>query len=214
MSKRIFNRVYHRDQRDDAYILTAKKSPRTQRYWREGVILDQGDTPSCVGHAWAGWLKMPPSTGYLDPVGLYQMCQYRDEWEGEDYEGTSIRAGADVLKSLGFIKSYRWARKIDAVVYALLEQGPLVVGTTFYSGMDNAGVVSIDGENCGGHAYRLTGINTKSGLIRWTNSWGREFGDNGHAWITIDDFAELMKDEGEVALAIETKPVPSAKAAA
>src|SRR3972149_465973 len=122
---RILNWAYVRDRRDDAHVLTAKKSKRRKRHWRRGMILDQGDTPTCVGHAWAGRLLAPPQH-FLNPVGLYLLSQHRDEYEGENYEGTSVRGGAAVLKSLGLISAYEWVRTIDALIYPLLEHGPIV----------------------------------------------------------------------------------------
>lgn len=207
--RRILNRVYRRDQRDDDYRLRAKKSPRTKRDWPIGTILDQGETPTCVGQAWAGWLLAPEPKLFVDPIGLYTLCQYRDEREGEDYDGTSVRAGADVLKIQGFLTRYEWAQDIDAVVYALLEVGPLVVGTNWYSGMDRGGVMRPTGEILGGHAYRLTGVNTRSGVLEVTNSWGRRWGETGQASIGIDDFAALLAEDGEACVPRKRVPKPA-----
>ena len=128
---------------------------------------------------------------------------------GNSYEGTSVRAGAKVLEQLGFIYQYNWAFNIDALVYSLLELGPVVVGTNWYSGMDNAdryGYINVAGSILGGHAYRLTGINTDYGVIRMDNSWSASWGIGGRAWITIPDFKRLLEEDGEVCLAEEAAP--------
>jgi hypothetical protein len=146
----------------------------------------------------------------VDPYQVYQDAKKVDEWEGEDYFGTSVRAGAKVLQRLGYIEKYLWAPTITDVVDALLYEGPIVVGTWWYESMmqpDEKGRVTVtDGYPEGGHSYVLNGVNVKSGWIRFKNSWGRSWGKNGSAFITIEDMARLLEDDGEACLAVETRP--------
>mgnify|MGYP006891290300 CR=1 FL=1 len=65
----------------------------------------------------------------FDTTFLYNEAQKIDQWPGEDYDGTSVRAGAAVLKSKGYISGYNWAWDVETVVNALLTLGPVVVGT-------------------------------------------------------------------------------------
>jgi hypothetical protein len=216
--KKLLGRVHVPDKRDRKFAISAKKSSRRYRYWEGGSILDQNLRPSntnprdfgtCVGAAWAGWLLAPPITQYIDYVGLYDICKFYDSWKGENYEGTSVRAGAKVLEQLGFISQYNWAFNIDALVYSLLELGPVTVGVNWYAGMDiidKYGYINVTGPILGGHAFRLTGVNNDYGVLRMNNSWGTSWGINGRAWITIDDFEKLLKDDGEVCLATESSP--------
>jgi hypothetical protein len=205
------------DPRDRAYsmltlIAETPPTPRRFRYWNaSGWWGDQGWEPQCVGYAWTHWLEDGPVTHpgpvpLVSPAWLYGSAQKVDEWEGEGYAGTSVRAGAKVLHDLGYIDAYLWAFDVDTVVEALLTIGPVVVGTDWYESMfrPEKGQLYIDGRVVGGHAYVLNGVNTDSRRIRVKNSWGRGWGVRGHAWVTIDDMGRLIEDAGEACLAIET----------
>ena len=74
-----------------------------------------------------------------DGFWLYHEAQKIDEWEGEDYDGTSVRAGLDILRKRGHcmvnegrvspeaigegIKANRWARGVDDVLKTLGYKG-------------------------------------------------------------------------------------------
>lgn len=209
------------DKRDGNFPLRSMlpKAPtvRTYRYWwPNGWWGDQGSTSECVAFSWCHWLAEGPitqkqttkGTSIVDPNYLYAEAQKVDEWPGENYDGTSVRAGAKILMRDGFISSYNWAWDIDTVVSALLSVGPLVVGTNWYDGMfypDANSKISVSGNLAGGHAYLLDGVNTKTGLIRIKNSWGKGWGHSGFAYISISDMGRLISEEGEACLAVEIK---------
>ena len=93
-----------------ARLLVGELLPPFQ-YWRPGPVLDQGQFPHCVGYAWSGWLQASPTrtrTGPL-PTLIYTESQKVDEWPGESYDGTSVRAGAKFLSTQGRISEYVWA---------------------------------------------------------------------------------------------------------
>lgn len=222
-------RLYVEDSRDANYPMTSllpTTAGHTFRYWHaNGWWGDQGATPMCVAYSWGHWVEDGPDTfTYTPHAGKgghvrgsfqganpgfdldtgYSWMQQNDYWPGEDYDGTSVRAGAKYLKSQGMITSYHWAWDVDAIVRALLEKGPVVVGTAWYMDMfivNKEGIISVGGNSAGGHAYLLNGVNTERGLIRLKNSWGRNWGRNGHAYIAIDDMATLMQQQGEACVA-------------
>lgn len=210
----------------------------TYRYWYGArVHLDQtGDT--CVANAWTHFLSDSPRThrlGDLDAARptwpglpadlsgytsaqsgeqhfrgwLYDRAQQADEWSDTPPEGgTSVRAGAKVLQAIGAVKSYHWAADIDDVIDAVLTEGPVVVGTSWYNDMfwptGSEARLSPTGGVAGGHAWKIDGYNRTTGLFRMKNSWGTTWGLNGYAHITHGDLSRLLFDEsGEACIALE-----------
>jgi hypothetical protein len=147
----------------------------------------------------------------LSPLIIYNEAQKLDEWPGEDYEGTSVRAGAKVLKAHARVSSYQWAFDLETVIYHLLEVGPVIVGTNWYEQMfypkpvagTKAYKISIGGEIAGGHAYKLDGINLDLSFIRMKNSWGQSWANRGFARISLSDVERLIAEDGEACRAVE-----------
>lgn len=213
-------RIIIPDERDKNFLMSSllpKELPGIiyKYWWPSGWWGDQGHTPQCVAYSWTHWLAAGPITqkgrragGYppFDTNYLYQEAQKVDEWPGESYDGTSVRAGAKVLKTNGFINGYSWAWDLNTTVNALLTVGPVVVGTWWLYNMffpNSDGKITATGAKMGGHAYLLDGINVEKRIIRIKNSWGREWGKNGFAYISFEDMESLILDNGEACLATE-----------
>lgn len=211
-------RLYAEDERDRQYLLPRRAAPaRTFRSWIvPGPVLDQGGTSQCVAYSGGKYLMAHPVVNAVPDLStLYRDCQRVDEWPGEDYDGTSVRALMKVFKSRGLISEYRWAFDMQTLTTALLERGPVVVGTSWHMNMftpDKHGYIEPKGQIVGGHAYLLVACNLRRknpdntiGAVRMLNSWGRGWGDSGRAWITVADFGALLKDRGEAAMATEIR---------
>lgn len=215
-----FGRLPALDFRDRKFTLQRPTTmpTRTYRYWRVAQVLDQGSTPQCVAYSGEGFLMDAPvkNKPWKTPQDLYNECQAIDEWSPTPHDGTSVRALFKVLQSHNFVSVYNWATDVDTAAAYILEHGPVVFGTDWFSGMytpDSHGFIHAIGSNVGGHAYDIIGVNVKKmcpdrsiGAFRMQNSWGTDWGrENGRAWISFTDAAKLIASWGEVAMSDELK---------
>jgi hypothetical protein len=228
MTERKFDWVSRHDPMSRKYairsVLKRKNIQRKRVMWQEGVVLDQGSEGACVGFGWMAELlskpvapeKQPePHLGNKIAFSYYKRAQKIDEWEGEDYEGTSVLAGAKIVKEEGFIDSYRWCFSIDDVRDAVISEGPVVIGIPWFSGMYETGpngLVRLSGKNVGGHAITITGydpamrINGRTyEVFRWRNSWGKSYGVAGSGYIKYNDLAKLLAQQGEACVPMGRK---------
>jgi len=171
------------------------------------VPLDQENTSHCVGFSMAHFgINLPTWTAYSkqDAHQLYYKCKEVDGDPGAE-NGTTIRSAARVLQDIGAIDNYAFARDINSIRWWLLNKGPLIVGTMWTEGMmtpDKQGLLDIHGFVLGGHAYLINEWR-KDGLLGIKNSWGPRWGENGKAYITVDDFEKLFLYGGEALAAVE-----------
>jgi hypothetical protein len=222
------------DLRDNNYKLPDLRRMailETKKLWSPGTRLDQGNTPQCVGFGTYKLFTMGPVVNKpkISPSDIYHEAQKLDEWEGEDYEGTSVRAGLEVGRKLGMIAEYRWSSTVEMAIPWLLAKGPLIAGTIWVDSMfdpwttratrdgkrfEQYTFVNVDRNSqfdlAGGHCYCLNGVDKllrcpdgTTGAIRIINSWGNSWGDSGEVWISFADFDVLMKYAGELASVTE-----------
>jgi hypothetical protein len=206
--KRTFGRDYIVDPRDRRYLLRTKASKRWSKTWRLGKVTDQGSAASCVGHAWYQWFGASPIRQRpITADGIYELAKHFDEWDGTNYDGTSLRGAAKVLMITGHIREYRWSFDIDSTIEHVLGNGPVVVGTNWYSGMSDPGngMMQVKGGVLGGHSYLVYGADTRKELFKIRNSWGTSWGVKGNSRISFTDFDRLIGEAGEVCAAIESR---------
>jgi hypothetical protein len=92
---------------------------------------NQGNEGACVGFGWSRCMSLFNRKRY-DAPWLYHEAQKVDEWPGEAYDGTSVRAAGDVLRTLGLrrsqaktasptegIAAFRWATSAQDVLGVL-----------------------------------------------------------------------------------------------
>jgi len=219
MSEAGQGRLRQWDERNLDHPLPKIDAPRRRTMWWAGKILDQGNTPHCVGYAGYGWLAAGPVVNVPDftPDELYRMAQDHDEWPGHDYEGTSTLGLMKALLAKGYIWGYQWAFDAETLVNWILMKGPVVVGTNCFEHMANPdadGFMSPTGKDYGGHEYRIVGADRDkrcpdgtTGAVRMANSYGPNWGDNGRGWISFKDMDFLIKKDGEAVTAPEIKRV-------
>lgn len=126
-----FLRGYH------AIVAQPAKIRDTVGWWR---FYDQGSEGACVGFSLARAMSLLNRDRY-DAMRLYREAQTIDEWPGEAYSGTSVRAGCEILVTRGparvhaghrhvhdedvtaGLSTYRWAETVDEILIALGRQG-------------------------------------------------------------------------------------------
>jgi hypothetical protein len=223
---KFLGRMFIPDTRDSRYLIKNNfdliknrlnpkiiNQPMVRNWNADGWWGNQGDKPYCVGYSWAHWVEDGPvEHGGIAPIVppelIYSQAQKLDAWPGENYDGTSVRGGVKFLKQQNVIESYYWAFDIETLIKAVFELGPVVVGTNWYSSMfrpDKNGVIRPTGKIVGGHAYVINGVDKNKKLFRIKNSWGKNWGKNGYAYISFNDMTKLINQNGEICIAIEKK---------
>ena len=226
MTERVFDWVSQHDPKSKKYamrpLLASRNIEKKPVMWQEGIVLDQGSEGACVGFAWTGELlaepeapKTQPSFDYANSLAIsfYKEAQKIDQWPGENYEGTSVLAGAKIMQKAGFIGEYRWCFSVDEVRDAVISEGPVVVGVPWFDGMYETledGLVKLAGQPTGGHAILITGYHPRMRfgkvsheVFRWRNSWGSDYGIGGSGWIKYRDLAKLLSDRGEACVPMQ-----------
>ncbi len=214
-----------RDDRDFRLAnILPKRGSATRKFWKRPLILDQGDTGTCEGNAWTGWLAdapvtHPDITALNDPITgeVYARDLYVDA-TGD----TTLQQGAytrQLLKALvnrGLIGAYHAAASVDEVITAILTLGPVCFGSNWYASMDypkdefnNTYIYVDEASNIrGGHEYILDAIDLAPAegppYCRLHNSWGLDYGHSGTVRVTIDDLHKLFV--GDAFLATELGP--------
>ena len=185
----------------------------------------------------------------VSPRMLYEMAKRCDEWPGEDYDGSSLRGAINGWKNMGVCEDADWpyrvgpnkgsltvarakkARSHTIGAYyrlkpeishfhaAMNEVGVVAVSAKVHKGWDNPknGVIDYHKTTDGGHAFVIVGYNDKGFWIQ--NSWGKDWGDNGVALWTYEDWITNIMDAWVFRLALPTPQifnmqVESARAAA
>jgi hypothetical protein len=175
--------------------------------WEIGPIRDQGVEGACVGFGCKALLEASPFRQSEGPSAreIYLEARIIDEFDdNEVQEGTSVRAGLNVLKGLGLIQSYVWATGVEDVYRFLSSRGPVVAGMDWYGySTDSDGRMRFTGTPVGGHCILLTGYSLPERKFTFQNSWGSSFGINGEGYITESDLARQLTKGGTCAGIIE-----------
>ena len=227
-------RLHAPDPRDFRFLLS--ETPRADAVVRRANHLwayfdkpfDQGNTGTCVGHGWKSFLvSAPVIQSDVDeppsPFEIYDGCLPIDEWSDNDQDverqfGTSVRAGAKYLASLGMVGEYRWCFSANQASDWLAGMdaegrftgGPLVIGVNWYDSMfetDTEGFLHIRPGSwvAGGHCVCLLGWNEKRGFAYGINSWGSNWGRSGRFYMPGEVLGRLLAESGEACSAIELR---------
>ena len=213
------DRIPQFDERSRQFSIRAVLTPEQQRKprsytWRLETHLNQLREGACVGFSWAHELAARPAirpVSYELARSIYKQAQFIDEWPGEEYEGTSVLAGAKVVKLQGHIAEYRWAFGIDDLIAAVGYKGPAVLGIPWYEGMldpDERGFIRPTGRVAGGHAILTNQVQVREEFFFLPNSWGewgipQRPGDvRSGARVSFSDLDRLLHEWGEACIPV------------
>lgn len=188
--------------------------PLRSHAWTRKAWLDQGDEGACTGFAAAHALSAgayAQDVNYELARSFYLGAQRYDEWPGEGYEGSSVLGTMEYLHhETSRITAYWWAPTLNEALHAVAFYDPVEVGSYWRSGMmnvDSDGFIHYRGGIVGGHAYTISAVDLTRRRVRVDNSWGRGWGWNGSAWLSFDDLAAILSEDGECALPRRSRKV-------
>jgi len=196
-------------------------------------IYDQGQEGACVGYGWSWAMSILNTvdtyklvTARYDPRWLYQQAQLLDEWpETPPEEGTSVRAGGDVLRMMGHVRvrhgkdqpvslaegiaENRWATSVDEMRACISKGVPVVIGVNWYTDFFEPEAIQKGhmqefwighralGRVEGGHCVCVYGASDDRQAFRIVNNWGKSW---PLVWMPYDTMARLIREDGEVAV--------------
>jgi hypothetical protein len=148
--------------------------------------LDQGQTGTCVGNAFAHRRADSPVPIPGIDEGYARQLYFDASGDASYQEGTSGIEACRVLATRGSITQYHWITTPEELRNAVLVLGTICVGTYWYNSMFSPKVaygtqrayMKVDRQSglAGGHEYVINGINLApaSGppFYRMKNSWG------------------------------------------
>lgn len=208
---------------------------RDLHQWKHGqTILDQGNEGACTGFSLAAVInelyRRRGVAEFVSPYMLYDMAKRYDEWDGEEYEGSSLRGALRGWHNAGACSQSLWGKKgkltmgaarearktrlgayyrlrpeLNDFQVALNEVGILYVSASTHDGWDVFGAGSIKFQstsNGGGHAFAVVGYNQEGFIV--LNSWGEEWGVAGMAVWSYEDWSANLTDAWVVQLAART----------
>jgi hypothetical protein len=206
--------VEHRMAAFDCFVVGSR---RTSIKRSMPLDLDQRREGACTGFGCAHCLASSLNAQLDVTASLAQQIYYQarreDEWAGEDYDGSSVNGAMHAARTLGRIKSWRWALTPSELQHGLSYHGSAEAGSSWLSNMFDVGddgFLDVSGEEVGGHAYCVSGYRAAphrapGAVDYWIdNSWGPSWGVSGGAWI-MDHLAHQLwfKNWGEIAFPIK-----------
>lgn len=194
---------------------------------------DQGQEGSCVGFGCSAMMSITNHLQRLKTTGqdityryaarwLYGEAQLVDEWaETPPEEGTSVRAGCDILRLRGHrrvqrsvtgpemiehgISANRWAVNHDEIRAAIYAGLAVAIGVNWYSSFDAPyqkvpggdywiSIFPHSGHIRGGHCLTIFRMSDSRGAFRLMNSWGDAYPP---VWLSYVDMDRLTNEDGE-----------------
>lgn len=176
-------------------------------------VFDQGNLGSCTANAALGCLVTAPygrqgvALSEADAVALYELETRMDDSQipGEyppDDTGSTGAWSMQALMKQGKITNYVHTTSTHMAL-RMLNDGPISIGVPWYKSMftlsdDDMIDVNPKTSLAGGHQVCIIANDTAEQKVRVRNSWGPDWGDEGHAWLTWEHLDYLLDHGGDV----------------
>jgi len=195
------------------------------------MVLDQGGSGTCTGHAGVHFIHAAPLShkAFLDPYALYREAVLLDEYTDNDGDANCVGAacqagssGTGIAKALAkrdlIQAEYVWGSTSREAIEWVLTRGPVMMGSNWYDGMFNPtleGFVKIKPNDtiAGGHEYVIRGVDQRRAVAELVNSWGTRWnggtGKKCRAGFFLMDFEtleRLFSEDGDAVSCLEKKP--------
>ena len=227
--KRLGRHVRH-DSRNLLYAHQRQSRKLTSQLWpRNTPILNQGDVGSCTGNEETGalgtgpiWDALPAafkSAAALNEAMALRIYSAAETIDGDgpyppNDNGSSGPSAAQAARNMGLISGYTHALSLDDVL-DMLEDGPVGIGSNWYTSMDNpntSGLVTISkGATVrGGHEYLCRGKDVSAQVLHLDNSWGTSWGIKGSFSYSYATLERLLGEQGDGTQSIPlSSPAPT-----
>lgn len=211
-------RHVNHDERSRAFKIRRDVPINPVEWARRVPVFDQGQLGSCTGNAAAGWLATDNAVRQgltevgsgSDPIAIideavaidiYAKATAIDPFDGAyppDDTGSDGLSVTKVLQSMGLVDVYGHAFSLPDAL-AALQSGPVLFGTNWYDGMftPHNGEVRVSGRVAGGHEYLCVGYDPARSVLRFVNSWGPDWGDDGYFVMTEATVNRLLSEDGD-----------------
>lgn len=190
---------------------------------------NQGEEGACVG-AGLSWAMSIKNRRFYDWWWLYRQAQAIDEWPGDDYDGTSTRAGCEILRTIGHkqvhdprhdhapdiddgIESYVWATSVDQIRTSIALGQPVAMGIDWLESFDTPESVGRDwwiGRDDdgpdrvrGGHLICCYGADDDRQAVKLVNTWGLDYPLVWLPYRTLERLLAGYEWPGEAAILID-----------
>jgi hypothetical protein len=250
--KRVYNvRPDVIDFRDKIYSPSLKEVPiekPLEAYMKLKLpVLNQGSEGACTGFGLAAVVnyllktrKVNPAYPNASPYMLYYNARMYDEWQGENYEGSSARGAMKGWHKHGVCKTNLWkdnngrmsrsvaldsterplgsyyripAPDLVAIHCALEEVGILFATASVHSGWDivgRDGAILFNPDNKQLGGHAFAIVGYTKDGFWIQNSWGTNWGKGGFGLITYEDWLKNANDVWVARLGVPIKVPPTA----
>ncbi len=124
------------------------------------------------------------------------VCQEK-LWPYSPYQKTKAKKGAPADAKKFRVKSYARILNLDELRSHLYSKGPCAIGVEVFRGFLETGLVPMpkkDERSFGGHAISPVGYDDSKELIKFKNSWSKNWGDKGYGFLPYSYVNRYMMD--------------------